>query len=787
MIKKYNLSVHQLVDFVLRKGDLDDRYFNNVTMAEGVAIHQYYQAKQNENYEAEVSLKTTITIKDYIIDLEGRCDGIIKKNDGVVIDEIKSYVGELDTFFKNNGDWHLGQAICYAYIYSKQFNLKNIEIYLTYISQDTKKENIFKYSFTYPELEEKVFSYIFDYLGFLNVLDDLKEKKNKFLENLSFPFNDKRKGQDEFINFAKKTVLNVENNFAVAPTGIGKTMASIYGTLLGCKDKNIDKIFYLTPKNSGFKNAVDAIKILNSKYEGLKAITISSKERMCLSTDRKCNPDNCPFARKYYEKLNKLIIEILINNSIIDEHKLIEYAFKYDICPFEFSLDLSLYIDVIICDYNYVFHPIAHLKRFFENPDKNYKMFLLVDEAHNLVSRSRDMYSQVLGYKNFLEVKKELSKLKNVDIRNAIKNLTKYFNLFKKLDFSDIDGKEHDDLVLQTLDVNFINALKTAHDKYKEYLNNHPLYSNQLSNQFFIDIFKFLKIYELIDENFKIYIHRDLAKENFEINIFCLDASNFLLDTFYKVQGSLFFSATLTPIEYYKKLILQEKKSDVLLLHSPFKKENLNVMINTSLSLFYKDREKSIFDVINLIQGFVSKKIGNYLIFVPSFEYLFQFKKIFKSNDANFIYQRKEMNNKEKEDFLSNFVISPKKTTIGVAVLGGSFSEGIDLVDDRLIGVVVIGVGLPSLNFRNNLLLEYFNSINLNGYDYAYLYVGMNHVLQAVGRLIRTETDRGSILLIDKRYAYKKYKTLFPSTFDDYKNIKDVEEIKNNLVQFYKN
>ena len=414
-------------------------------------------------------------------------------------------------------------------------------------------------------------------------------------------------------------------------------------------------------------------------------------------------------------------------------------------------------------------------------------MFLLVDEAHNLVSRSRDMYSQVLGYKNFLEVKKELSKLKNVDIRNAIKNLTKYFNLFKKLDFSDIDGKEHDDLVLQTLDVNFINALKTAHDKYKEYLNNHPLYSNQLCNQFFIDVFKFLKIYELIDENFKIYIHRDLVKENFEINIFCLDASNFLLDTFYKVQGSLFFSATLTPIEYYKKLILQEKKSDVLLLDSPFKKENLNVMINTSLSLFYKDREKSIFDVINLIQGFVSEKIGNYLIFVPSFEYLFQVKKIFKNNDANFIYQRKEMNNKEKEDFLSNFVISPKKTTIGVAVLGGSFSEGIDLVDDRLIGVVVIGVGLPSLNFRNNLLLEYFNSINLNGYDYAYLYVGMNHVLQAVGRLIRTETDRGSILLIDKRYAYKKYKTLFPSTFEDYKNIKDVEEIKNNLVQFYKN
>ena len=224
-----------------------------------------------------------------------------------------------------------------------------------------------------------------------------------------------------------------------------------------------------------------------------------------------------------------------------------------------------------------------------------------------------------------------------------------------------------------------------------------------------------------------------------------------------------------------------------MLLDSPFKKENLNVMINTSLSLFYKDREKSIFDVINLIQGFVSKKIGNYLIFVPSFEYLFQLKKIFKNNDANFIYQRKEMNNKEKEDFLSNFVISPKKTTIGVAVLGGSFSEGIDLVDDRLIGVVVIGVGLPSLNFRNNLLLEYFNSINLNGYDYAYLYVGMNHVLQAIGRLIRTETDRGSILLIDKRYAYKKYKTLFPSTFGDYKNIKDVEEIKNNLVQFYKN
>ena len=670
--------------------------------------------------------------------------------------------------------WHLAQAEFYAYIYAKNNNLNKINISLMYFSQN-KKDRLKKlYNYDFDILEQKIYCYLNDYLSYQKTFLIKESVRDESLKNLSFPFPFIRKGQNELIESTIECVLNHTSNFVEASTGIGKTISTLYGSLCLMKDKRIDKIFYSTPKNSGFLSAINALNIFKNKDVRLTSVEIIAKDKACLNKKRigKCNPDECKFTIGYYDKLKEVIKEIVLNNDIIDANLIKKYALKYTMCPFELSLDLSLLSDVIISDYNYLFDPISQLKRYFESPDKQYKMIALIDEAHNMVNRSVDMFSAILSSSSFFKALTDLKKIRNKQIMKIYNSLEEYFNYYLEFDFS-----EQKEFILDSLNIDFVLRLKKYNEEIKKYRLKHKKFKSENVDNFNRDLYRFLLIYDYYikyKDQYKLFI-RSEKEDEITLNMMCLDASKFIVSSLNHFEGSIFFSATLSPIDYYINLIVNNNNNvKTLSLPSPFKKENFKVLVDNSTSFIYKDRLLTIDKISDYILTFSKKRKGNYMVFCPSYKYLETLKLVLKDDDLNIIYQEKNMTNVSKDLFLNEFKEKVNKTTVGVVVLGGIFSEGIDLVGDRLNGVIILGIGLPSISFENELKKEYYNSLSYNGFEYAYINVGINKITQALGRLIRSENDKGIALLIDYRYKNKTYIPLFNDKWSNHKVIKNI-------------
>ena len=781
-----SLSVHQIVDFLFRSGDIDDRIYNTSSMLEGTRLHKFYQDRQGNNYLKEYYLKYIFYVDDYELIVDGRSDGIIL-GPIVTIEEIKTTVDDLDHFFKENEMWHLAQAEFYAYIYAKNNNLNKINVSLMYFSQN-KKDRLKKlYNYDFDLLEQKIYCYLNDYLSYQKTFLIKERIRDESLKNLSFPFPFIRNGQNELIESTIECVLNHTSNFVEASTGIGKTISTLYGSLCLMKDKRIDKIFYSTPKNSGFLSAINALNIFKNKDVRLTSVEIIAKDKACLNKKRigKCNPDECKFTIGYYDKLKEVIKEIVLNNDIIDANLIKKYALKYTMCPFELSLDLSLLSDVIISDYNYLFDPISQLKRYFESPDKQYKMIALIDEAHNMVNRSVDMFSSILSSSSFFKALTDLKKIRNKQIMKIYNSLEEYFNYYLEFDFS-----EQKEFILDSLNIDFVLRLKKYNEEIKKYRLKHKKFKSENVDNFNRDLYRFLLIYDYYikyKDQYKLFI-RSEKEDEITLNMMCLDASKFIVSSLNHFEGSIFFSATLSPIDYYINLIVNNNNNvKTLSLPSPFKKENFKVLVDNSTSFIYKDRLLTIDKIRDYILTFSKKRKGNYMVFCPSYKYLETLKLVLKDDDLNIIYQEKNMTNVSKDLFLNEFKEKVYKTTVGVVVLGGIFSEGIDLVGDRLNGVIILGIGLPSISFENELKKEYYNSLSYNGFEYAYINVGINKITQALGRLIRSENDKGIALLIDYRYKNKTYIPLFNDKWSNHKVIKNKYELEDELDKFYKN
>ena len=781
-----SLSVHQIVDFLFRSGDIDDRIYNTSSMLEGTRLHKFYQDRQGNNYLKEYYLKYIFYVDDYELIVDGRSDGIIL-GPIVTIEEIKTTVDDLDHFFKENEMWHLAQAEFYAYIYAKNNNLNKINVSLMYFSQN-KKDRLKKlYNYDFDILEQKIYCYLNDYLSYQKTFLIKESLRDESLKNLSFPFPFIRNGQNELIESTIECVLNHTSNFVEASTGIGKTISTLYGSLCLMKDKRIDKIFYSTPKNSGFLSAINALNIFKNKDVRLTSVEIIAKDKACLNKKRigKCNPDECKFTIGYYDKLKEVIKEIVLNNDIIDANLIKKYALKYTMCPFELSLDLSLLADVIISDYNYLFDPISQLKRYFESPDKQYKMIALIDEAHNMVNRSVDMFSSILSSSSFFKALTDLKKIRNKQIMKIYNSLEEYFNYYLEFDFS-----EQKEFILDSLNIDFVLRLKKYNEEIKKYRLKHKKFKSENVDNFNRDLYRFLLIYDYYikyKDQYKLFI-RSEKEDEITLNMMCLDASKFIVSSLNHFEGSIFFSATLSPIDYYINLIVNNNNNvKTLFLPSPFKKENFKVLVDNSTSFIYKDRLLTIDKIKEYILTFSKKRKGNYMVFFLSYKYLETLKLVLKDDDLNIIYQEKNMTNVSKDLFLNEFKEKVNKTTVGVVVLGGIFSEGIDLVGDRLNGVIILGIGLPSISFENELKKEYYNSLSYNGFEYAYINVGINKITQALGRLIRSENDKGIALLIDYRYKNKTYIPLFNDKWSNHKVIKNKYELEDELDKFYKN
>ena len=776
MEKNLTLSVHQLVDFLLRTGDIDNRIYNSATMQEGTLLHAMYQSRQGDNYVSEYNLVETFDVFDFKVTLEGRADGIIDKGSTAVIDEIKSTIVPLEEYYQEQREWHLGQAKCYALMYAHAKHYDSISIRLTYIHQIDKTQLIKTFDYLTSELEREIGKLLENYIEFFQILFDKKVKRNESANNITFPYGKFRAGQKELAKYSYAVAQNGGVLFAEAPTGIGKTVSTLFPSVKSFANTQNEKIFYLTAKNSGKEMAYNTANLLIENGLEASVIEILAKDKVCFCPGKACNPDECPYAKGYYTKIRKIITDSIKNRKTFTTEDISDTATHYSICPFELSLDLSLYTDIIICDYNYFFDPIVYLKRFFDTDASN--MIVLVDEAHNLVERGRDMYSASIDSFRFEQVKRSLRHFDYKTYKKAQTRMTKFFGEFKEFPIGDT--------LIDYFEMTDVNALENYLLACANVNKNHHDVVTEEFTDFYLELNKFIKLLAFYDETFALYVSKK-DEDDVKINLFCIDPSEHLRKTMEQVKGKIIFSATLSPAEYYLDVIGGSTDQPLLNLPSPFKKEHMKVLVAPKISVRYKNRQETATKVAEYIKEFVSHKVGNYFIYVPSYEYLEMIVPLLECDDFELLVQEKDMSELEKEMFLSCFVDKPKKTTLGVAVLGGAFSEGIDLAGERIIGVAIVGVGIPQICFERDLIRKYFDKTEKKGYEYAYVSPGINKVMQALGRVIRSETDRGVALLIDDRYLTKPYQVIFKSMYSNYEVITSKEDIKEQVENFWSN
>lgn len=756
------ISVRALVEFVLRSGSIDSTFKGSSALVEGVKAHQKVQKKQDEKYKKEVHLKTNMKYKNFYFQIEGRCDGLIE-DDEITIDEIKSTTKGLEHIEENHNPVHWAQAKLYGFMYGKDNNLESLYIQLTYFDIDSEEEKIFKKKFTLYELETFTYELLDKYIEFAALKIEIGERRDKSIKELAFPFERYRAGQRELAVAVYSAILNEKRLFAKAPTGIGKTVSTIFPAVKALGEEKIEKIIYLTAKTITRTVAEETFSLLRAKGLSMKVLTLTAKEKVCFKDEINCHKDYCEYADGYYDRLNEAILDILKNEDKLDRDNIKEYSQKHRVCPFEFSLDLATLVDCIICDYNYIFDPRVSLKRFVEENKKNY--VVLIDEAHNLVDRARDMFSATLSKSRFLELKK-LFKNEDKGIYKLLEKINSHMLEFKK------ECDEENYLVKKDKPKEIFNLLNGFIAKSEKWLtrNNKKEGYKELLDLYF-ECTSFIRISRLYDERYVTVIEKE--RNEVMLKLFCLDPSFLLHEVTQNNKATVFFSATLIPLPYYKEVLGGEKDDYTITLKSPFNPENLKIYVS-DLSTRYKDRENTYKYIVDKITGFVNKNQGNYLFFFPSYKYMNQVYELFMEKNQNIktIIQSNAMSEGEREEFLNEFKEENKDTLIGFAVLGGIFSEGIDLKGDRLKGVFIVGVGLPQVCLERDIIKEYYDSIDKNGYDYSYIFPGMNKVLQAGGRLIRTETDKGTLLLIDDRFLYHKYRVLFPDEWKHFKVIK---------------
>lgn len=780
-------SVKEIVELIYGGGDLTSERSLLSRSEEGIKAHQYLQDKYKEKDQKEVTVSFEGEIDGINYYLTGRIDGVIKRSNKTIIEEIKSTTYDLNIINEKTTPAHLAQAKMYAYLYYHQSKMKTIYIRLTYINISSYKTKIIDLKYTFKEIEEFFFETIKEYRNFIILILEHEKQRNKSIKGLKFPYSNFRPGQRELMKECYISLLNKEVLYAIAPTGIGKTIAALFSGLKVINE-NSQKLFYLTAKNAGKSVVTDTVKLL--KEHGLKAKTveITAKDHVCFMETRDCDKDKCIYANGYYHRLYGAIKDIYANEDIFSKEIILEYAKKHQLCPFEFSLDISNYADIIIGDYNYAFCPGVRLVRYFE--DDKYKPLLLVDEAHNLISRSRDMYSAKITRNMILSLKGKVRDLKPSPIP-LINDIINIFDSYKEKLVNDnyFMERDYDYDLMSLVHKLYTSILEILDNESKKDISVRTLipFKADIMNICF-ELYKYTKVVEFYSQDNFVYTIEDTGSDIIS-SIECLDASLFLIDTFKnRSYGSVLFSATLFPIDYYKKLLTRSDGNEVI-LPSAFNPYHLKLVIVDKISTKYRSREKSVDQIIETIHTLASSKKGNYIVFFPSYQYLnlVKDKLMEQYPEYEYIIQKRDLSMQEKEEYITYFKNEIVNTQIGLFVMGGMFAEGIDYIGDMLSGVIVVGCGLPAWGGYNNLLKSYFDSLLGSGYDYAYTYPGFSKVVQAVGRVIRTEHDKGVAILIDDRFSSSKYLKLFPRHWHHYQIINSMDYLKEELKMFWGN
>ena len=776
MNKIIKISIRNLVEFIMRYGSIDNRYTSSIKAIEGIRGHQRVQKSYGDNYTAEVPLKYTLTYEDLEIMVEGRADGILIEDEKTIIDEIKTTTKDLLLIDENTNPLHWAQAKCYGYIYSMQNELDNIDIQITYYNIDTKSTRILRQSYTLKELEEFFFWLIDEYKSWAQLESDWVNKRNESIKKLKFPFENYRPGQRELAVRVYKSITDSKKCFAQAPTGTGKTISTLFPAIKAMGEDKTSKIFYLTAKTITREVAQNTISLMRKKDLNLKAVTITAKEKICKMEEVNCNPEYCPYANGYFDRINNSLKDILLKYNDYSKENIEKISEEYMLCPFELSLDLTNLSDVIICDYNYVFDPRVYLKRFFDTKTTDYTF--LIDEAHNLVDRAREMYSATLNEEKFVKVKKLISK-KDKRITKVIKEIQSYFE--DKLD--DLTTVDENDLVESEAPLELCEILSSFIKFVDEYLARTNEENEELMDLYF-DVYSFLSISDFYDKNYTTIYTKTF--NGMTIKIYCVNPQKVIEEKMKKAKSNIIFSATLIPMDYFMKMYSYDEEDFIINLKSPFDVKNRLLMIGDNVATTYNKRFETSEDIASYIANCVQAKKGNYMVFFPSYKYMELVFDEMKENypNINISIQESNMSEEEKEEFLSMFDEDNKETHVGFCVLGGHFSEGIDLTNDKLIGVIIVGVGMPQIGIERDIIKDHMKDSN-KGFDYAYVYPGMIKVLQAAGRCIRTDDDKGVILLLDKRYSQRIYQSLFPYEWYPNFRVRKSDDVKTLCEKFW--
>ena len=839
-MQELHISVRNLVEFILRSGDIDNRSGRMVTdaMLEGGKIHRKIQRSMGENYQAEVPLALTIDAGEYRLVVEGRADGvvygmfpIITNEDNDTQPEEMIYIDEIKGMYRNVKTMespiyvHKAQAMCYAYIYALQNHLDKIGVQMTYCNLDTEDIKYFQEVFLWDELSDWFGKLIVEYRKWADWQIMWRRKRQASIQNLEFPYP-YREGQKKLVADVYRTISRGKNLFIQAPTGVGKTISTIFPAVKAVGEELADRIFYLTAKTITATVAKETFGLLREQGYQAKIIQLTAKEKLCLcgreakfteeneqitlldftqESDKRiggkkkepgdeiqedpypefpqekleCNPQNCPYALGHYDRVNDAVYELLQESDLFTREEIVAQAKKHRVCPFELSLDVATWCDNILCDYNYVFDPNVYLKRFFQETPKE-KYLFLVDEAHNLVDRSREMYSAQLYKEDILAVKK-IMKPHNHAIARTLDKCNKAMLDFKREceNYSICESVG----VLTFHLMRLLSQMEEFFEKPKEFPDKKTVLD------FYFALRNFINIYDLVDENYVIY--NELQEDGrFMIKLFCVDPSKNLQKCIDKSVSTIFFSATLLPINYYKRLLSTKEDNYAIYAQSTFDETQRLLAFGRDVSTKYTRRGPAEYaKIARYIRAAIRGKEGNYMVFFPSYKMMQDVYEVFlgtEQTELTITMQRSNMNEAEREEFLQSFEREDHGTLVAFCVMGGIFGEGIDLKNDRLIGAVIVGTGLPQISNEREILKQFYDKQGLSGFDYAFRYPGINKVLQAAGRVIRTQEDQGIIVLLDDRFLQSDYDALYPREWQN-RVVGNVETLEAEIHRFWEN
>lgn len=768
-----HISVRNLVEFIFREGDIDNRSSRAMSadaMMEGTRIHRKFQGSMGKEYQAEVPLSLVVEGDLYELTVEGRADGIFTEDGKCFVDEIKGMYRKVELFEKPVFV-HRAQAMCYAYIFALQNNMETIGIQMTYCNLETEQTKYFREEFSFEEIKKWFDDLMEEYGKWATFQCEMKNQRQASIKELDFPY-EYRPGQKKLVSDVYRTIMRQKLLFMQAPTGVGKTISTIFPAVKAVGEELADRIFYLTAKTITATVAKETFALLEKNGYRAKTIQITAKEKLCPCDEMECNPVTCPYAKGHFDRVNDAVFDLLHRCEMIERDDILSQADRYTVCPFELCLDTASWCDNVICDYNYVFDPNVYLKRFFQEGIKGDYIFL-IDEAHNMVERSRQMYSAQIYKEDFLTVKR-IMKEHSRSIEKALEKCNKILLGMKR---------ECENYTVYDTFGNMVFSfmrLMTLLDEFLQKANEFPGKKDVMD--FYFELRNFLNIYDLVDEHYVMYSELE-ADGRFMLKLFCVDPSLNIQKRLDKGKSAVFFSATFLPVNYYKSLLSTKKDNYAIYADSTFDSKKRLLAMATDVSTRYTRRSRSEYErIAGYINAVVTQKTGNYMVFFPSYKMMNDVADIYcekYADETELMLQKNNMSEAEREEFLDRFSEESDRTLVAFGIMGGIFGEGIDLKNDRLIGAIVVGTGLPQISNERTILKDYYDVENGCGFDYAFRYPGINKVLQAAGRVIRTTEDTGVILLLDERFWQREYDLLYPREWSDRKpcNIANVGKL----------